>query len=89
MKYCPSMDLVATWPIVILEQELPDRIEEDEEKCTVDVEVEIWRLNGEKVFGINVTAAIDFDVHRKGHRLGVVQVEWRDDGKPIQRPAQF
>lgn len=81
LKYCPSMDLVATYPILYREDigedvkvESPQQADPyggDEEDA---ISVDVWRLNGQKVFEV----VLETD---DGTRLHVVNVEWRDDGK--------
>ena len=79
LKYCPSMDLVAVFPQSIPDDQAVEAAatkqgsaenyygEDDNE-----VLVEVYRLNGQKVFTIGI--------ENSGSTLGVVDVAWRDDG---------
>lgn len=80
VKYCPSMDLVAVFPKTVPSDQAIDAViaseaseddayyGEDEDEVLVDV----YRLNGQKVFTIGIDA--------KGGAIGVSDIEWRDDG---------
>lgn len=79
LKYCPTMDLVAVFPQMLTIESAIDTVssrkissdnyygEDDDE-----VLVEVYRLNGQKVFTVSVES--------ENGAVGVVDVAWRDDG---------
>lgn len=80
LKYCPSMDLIAVFPQTTLSEEAIDAAsssrEDDGDALYVldddEVLVDVYRLNGQKVF----TIAIDGN----GGAIGIADIAWRDDG---------
>lgn len=79
LKYCPTMDLVAVFPQVMTVESAADtatseKTEHDDYYGEDDEEVlvEVYRLNGQKVFTISI--------EKEDGAVGVVDVAWRDDG---------
>lgn len=78
LKYCPSMDLIAVFPQAVpsdqhgnTKAEIPvhsNIYTEDNEGLYVD----LYRLNGQKVFTINVD--------NENGAIGISDVAWRNDG---------
>lgn len=82
LKYCPSMDLVAVFPQITPSEELVKANEkakatqsEDYYEEEIEIPVDVYRLNGQKVFTIMIESTND-TVH-------IVDLAWRADGVMI------
>ena len=79
LKACPSMDLVAIYPYIASSEDVVDVLERVKNTATEtyaeeddDVTINVYRLNGQKVFTINIES--------ENSSIHVVDLAWRSDG---------
>jgi hypothetical protein len=80
LRYCPSMDLVATYPMLAKREDEKESDDKEDQGDTGNenydqaMTVDVWRLNGQKVFEVSLE---DDDEST----ASIVDIDWRDDGK--------
>lgn len=78
LRYCPTMDLVVVFPRILASEPAIDAViakqinSDDYYGENEEMLVEVYRLNGQKVFTISIDS--------KNGTVAVVDIAWRDDG---------